>query len=240
MLPTVSIIVPIYNGDSFLNNCIESVLCQTFSNWELLLIDDGSEDHSASICEEYAAKDERIKVFHKENGGVSSARCYGVNHARGEWITFLDADDELLLDALYDLVDNASDRYDLVVGFGEPPVAQLDEYDICTYRHRLLCGLMPVSPWAKLYRRNVLTSWCFDIPREIKLGEDMLMNIRFSFCANNRVKVLPDNKIVYFYRFNMFQTTQRFCLSFEEEDLFVEYLERSIPESLKGLYRDSL
>ena len=89
----ISIIVPVYHTAKYLHRCIESVLAQTFTDWEMLLIDDGSTDDSAIICDEYAAKDERIRVFHKENGGVSSARNLGLDHAQGEWITFIDADD---------------------------------------------------------------------------------------------------------------------------------------------------
>ena len=93
MNPTISIIVPVYNTEQYLNRCIDSILSQSFTNFELLLIDDGSTDKSGDICDEYARKDERIKVFHKKNGGVSSARNMGLDFARGEWITFVDSDD---------------------------------------------------------------------------------------------------------------------------------------------------
>lgn len=91
--PEISIIVPVYNVEEFLCKCIDSILAQTFTDWELLLIDDGSKDSSGNICDEYAAKDERIRVFHKENGGVSTARNLGLDHARGKWVTFVDSDD---------------------------------------------------------------------------------------------------------------------------------------------------
>lgn len=91
--PIISVIVPVYNTENYLHRCIDSILAQTFTNFELLLIDDGSKDASGTICDEYAAKDKRVRVFHKENGGVSSARNLGLDHARGEWITFCDADD---------------------------------------------------------------------------------------------------------------------------------------------------
>lgn len=84
----VSCIIPVYNTAKYLHRCIDSVLSQTFTDWEMLLIDDGSTDTSGFICDEYAAKDKRIRVFHKENGGISSARNVGLNHAQGEWILF--------------------------------------------------------------------------------------------------------------------------------------------------------
>ncbi len=93
MKPFFSIIVPVYNVEQYLNDCVESVVNQSFSDWELLLVDDGSNDRSSSICDEYAEKDERIRVFHKENGGASSARNVGISAAIGEYYLFLDSDD---------------------------------------------------------------------------------------------------------------------------------------------------
>lgn len=87
--PLISIIVPVYNSENTINRCVDSILQQTFTGWELLLIDDGSKDSSGDICDEYARNDFRIKVFHKENGGVSSARNYGIKLAKGEWIILL-------------------------------------------------------------------------------------------------------------------------------------------------------
>ena len=93
--PKISIIVPVYNVEQYLPRCIDSILNQSFADFELLLIDDGSKDKSGTICDEYAAKDSRIRVYHKENGGVSSARNIGLEKARGEWLAFIDGDDEI-------------------------------------------------------------------------------------------------------------------------------------------------
>ena len=93
-MPSISIIVPVYQAEKYLSKCIESVLRQTFSDWELLLIDDGCRDSSPEICDRYAAKDDRIRVFHKKkNAGVSEARNWGMREAKGEYIAFLDSDD---------------------------------------------------------------------------------------------------------------------------------------------------
>lgn len=99
--PKISVIVPVYNVEKYLRRCIDSILAQTFADFELLLIDDGSKDSSGAICDEYAEKDNRILVFHKENGGVSSARNVGLDNAKGEWITFVDADDYVSKEWLY-------------------------------------------------------------------------------------------------------------------------------------------
>jgi len=91
--PKVSVIVPVYKVEKYLPECIGSILAQTFTDFELILADDGSPDNSGKICDDYAARDFRIRVFHKENGGVSSARNLGIDNARGEWIAFVDSDD---------------------------------------------------------------------------------------------------------------------------------------------------
>lgn len=91
--PLISVIVPVFNAQNWLKECVSSVLCQTFCDWELILIDDGSTDSSGNLCEEYASSDNRIRVFHKSNEGVSSARNYGLEKALGEWVIFLDSDD---------------------------------------------------------------------------------------------------------------------------------------------------
>mgnify|MGYP005954555097 CR=1 FL=1 len=99
-MPELSVIVPVYRAEAFLRKCTESILSQTFSNLELLLIDDGSPDNSGKLCEEIAQKDPRVRVFHKENGGVSSARNLGMAQAQGTYLAFADADDWLPPDAL--------------------------------------------------------------------------------------------------------------------------------------------
>ncbi len=91
--PTISVIVPVYNAESTLQRCVDSILAQTFEDFELILINDGSKDQSGDICDEYAAKDSRVKVIHKPNGGVSSARNAGLRIAHGEYIAFIDSDD---------------------------------------------------------------------------------------------------------------------------------------------------
>jgi len=89
----ISIVVPVYKVEQYLSQCIESIIGQKFTDWELLLVDDGSPDKSGTICDKYVEKDKRIHVIHKENGGVSSARNLGIKEAKGEWIIFVDADD---------------------------------------------------------------------------------------------------------------------------------------------------
>ena len=91
--PLISVIVPVYNVEQYLKTCVDSVLNQSYKNWELILVDDGSPDNCPQICDIYVAKDDRVKVIHKENGGASSARNAALDIATGEYITFLDSDD---------------------------------------------------------------------------------------------------------------------------------------------------
>lgn len=106
----ISVIVPVYNTEKYLNRCIDSILVQTFTDFELLLIDDGSTDSSGKICDEYALKDKRVKVFHTENGGVSRARNLGIENAQGEYISFIDSDDYIRPEMYEKLVCEA-DKY---------------------------------------------------------------------------------------------------------------------------------
>lgn len=102
--PIISVIVPVYNVEEYLSRCIDSILAQTFTDFELLLINDGSTDNSGRICDEYIKNDSRIKVFHTKNFGVSSARNKGIENAIGKYISFVDSDDEVFntyLETLY-------------------------------------------------------------------------------------------------------------------------------------------
>ena len=91
----VSVIVPIYKVEEYLRECVDSIINQTYKNLEIILVDDGSPDKCGEICDEYARNDSRITVYHKENGGLSDARNYGIDRCNGEYITFVDSDDVL-------------------------------------------------------------------------------------------------------------------------------------------------
>ena len=102
----VSVITPVYNTEKYLDECIGSILSQSMTDFELLLIDDGSTDGSGAICDRYAEKDKRIRVFHIPNGGVSAARNLGLDNARGEFVVFVDSDDRVTPDHLQQLADS--------------------------------------------------------------------------------------------------------------------------------------
>ena len=106
----ISIVVPVYNAEKELQRCVDSIFRQSFSNWELLLIDDGSRDSSSALCDRLGAQDTRVRVWHKENGGVSSARNLGICKAEGEYLFFTDSDDTLFPDTLATLYQKAPAR----------------------------------------------------------------------------------------------------------------------------------
>lgn len=113
--PLISVIVPVYNVESFLKRCIDSLLSQTYKNYEVLLIDDGSSDNSGNICDKYVEKDYRFQVFHKVNEGVSSARNLGLDKARGEWVCFVDSDDWVEECYLENFIEQLDESVDLVL-----------------------------------------------------------------------------------------------------------------------------
>lgn len=110
----ISIIVPIYNAEKYLHRCIDSILEQTFSDFELLLIDDGSTDQSGVICNKYALKDKRVRVVHQENGGEMAARAAGVRISSGKYLYFVDADDEIMPDTLTSMFSYMKEDVDIV------------------------------------------------------------------------------------------------------------------------------
>lgn len=113
--PKISVIVPVYDAEKYLHRCVDSILAQTFKDFELLLIDDGSKDRSGEICDEYARKDERVRVWHKENGGISATREFGLQQAKGIYIQFVDSDDWIAENMLQIMFEEAErKKYDIV------------------------------------------------------------------------------------------------------------------------------
>lgn len=187
-VPKISIIVPVYRTEKYLCRCIESILNQTFTDFEVLLIDDGSPDNSGRICDEYAEKDERIRVIHKKNGGVNSARKKGICLAKGEYIALIDSDDSLPPPSLSSLYYKAK-SLDLDIALGssndiyngtERNNANLAEgiFDKAEYIKLLLVGKCIIGPACKIIRRSCIDmDIAFSLPKNIFLNEDLFMNI---------------------------------------------------------------
>lgn len=201
----VSVVLPIYNVEKYLNRCISSVVAQTYSNLEIILVDDNSTDSSPAICDEWAKRDSRIVVIHKENAGAGMARNTGIEHAHGEYICFFDSDDFVESDAVESCVKAAQENNAELVVFGHddmtpemrvlathipnPPKKFFSGEEI---KNRLLpmsiyADLktgeewgMPMSPWNKLYSMEVIrkSGWRFVSEREI-LSEDFYSLTQF-------------------------------------------------------------
>ena len=188
----ISVIVPIYNAEKYLHRCIDSILTQTFTYFELLLIDDGSTDSSGAICDEYAEKDSRICVFHKENGGASSARNLGLGIAKGEWITLVDSDDTLQQNALDLLYKSSDSSVDAVIANAKHSEIILGEEWI-----RLLLDCKTrCELWGGLYKRKLLLDKTIEIPSSIVIGEDFLTNLQYAKKCK-KIRLIEDS--VYNY-----------------------------------------
>ena len=199
-MPAVSVVIPVYNSAKYLRECLDSVVSQTFDDWEIVAVDDGSSDESPAILDEYAAKDSRIRVIHKANAGVSAARNDGLDTAKGEYIVFVDSDDLLLasaLDILYKKI--SSENADVVFGdhlsfsssnaqerryvFFDRPFAVSDRDIIVRLQQTVLyrgfspyysaqSGYLFATPWAKMFRRQLLEERRIRFPLSISLFED--------------------------------------------------------------------
>ena len=214
MLETISIIIPIYNVESYLRKCLDSIIEQSFPYFELLLINDGSTDASAQICQEYVEKDDRIRYFEKENSGVSSARNFGIKHSRGKYITFIDSDDWVdsdYLEVLYTTL--LEEGADIAVS----TYKKFNIKDNCFYFHifqrgydkktftgqELIDNLQALSSfdhsysstWGKLVKSVRVETIRFN--EETTLGEDMEFWYKLYLISDKIVYVNKDN---YIYR----------------------------------------
>lgn len=179
--PKISIIVPIYKAEDYLHRCVDSLLAQTFQDFEILLIDDGSPDKSGEICDIYALKDSRVRVFHKENGGVSSARQLGIDNASGEYTIHADPDDWVeptMLEELYatskkedaDMVicDYYEDYTDKSIYIKQEP-SSLDSDIVLKELFKKLYG----SCWNKLIKRSCYNKYNVSFPLDLTCNEDL-------------------------------------------------------------------
>lgn len=207
MNPLISLIIPVYNVEKYLNKCMESVLAQTYDNFEVLLVDDGSTDSSGKMCDEYAKRDARIFVFHKENGGLSDARNYGVERASADWVSFIDSDDwvtEDYLEYLWYLMDKYSadtsvgqfvrvnEKYK---GTKEDKVKSTDRCLETENALKQLClGGISTVACGKLYKKNIVIRDQF--PKGA-LYEDIATTYKYIGAS---VLTAVGFRTVYFYR----------------------------------------
>lgn len=210
MSPKVSIIIPVYKTEQYLRECLESVLVQTYTDWECLLIDDGSPDDCGAICDEYVSRDSRFRVFHKENGGVSSARNVGLDNCVGEYVTFVDSDDTIAPDYLEAVNDFEGDL--MILGYdcidGGLTENLVDGAYLGQSYNELMAeylNLVPMrTPWAKIFCHRLIGDIRFDT--SIQLGEDTLFCLNYySRCSS--VMVLTQ----YRYNYRSFPYLKEYC-----------------------------
>lgn len=192
--PKVSIIVPVYNSSAYLTDCLDSILQQNYLDYELLLVDDGSADSSGAICDEYARKDSRIRVFHKINGGVSSARNLGIENSLGEWLYFVDSDDLLMNGCLKTLVERIDENVDCVAagyaivnecGINENQDGQTIQNKIIKPDIFLLDVFQNVGPryqgylWCKLFSKRIVSRFNISFNSSIFFNEDRFFIVEY-------------------------------------------------------------
>ena len=179
----IAVIIPVYKVEKYIAECIESILAQTYTNFRLILIDDGTPDNAGKICDEYAKKYSRITVIHQENAGATRARARGVEEAKScEYILFVDGDDTIKNDTLETLyTESTINDADIVISHIRPFTnIGKDSISIEKYRYYLLTELdISPGPVCKLFKKHLFDNFTFDIPREITIAEDVLMNLRF-------------------------------------------------------------
>lgn len=260
----LSVIVPVYNAEKYLHRCIDSILNQAFDDFELLLIDDGSNDSSGAICEKYAEFDERVRVIHKNNNGVSEARNTGIDNAVGEYIIFVDSDDEISK-GFFDDVAIKAENVDLYICGAREIQKEFGKITNQTEHRLKIEGMTTVkwlfsnvgasipvclvrTPWAKAYRTQIIKKNNVRFDKNFSLGEDILFNL--SYCEHIE-KVYVDINVYYMYykenqqslasRYtpNIYENTKKIYDKFRETVHRI-VLEESGHENFENLYLSSM
>ena len=201
--PKISVIVPVYNADKYLRRCIDSIILQNFTDFELLLINDGSKDKSGKICDEYAEKDSRVRVFHKENGGVSSARNLGLDNARGEFVCFCDSDD-YANDGWLNTFMTANQKSDIIIsGFYE--VRQETTTKNVPKRLNFKSAILDQDNsntlgflWCKCFKRRIIEKYNIRFNEEYKVWEDLDFILSYATHCNS---ISISSNCNYYYNF---------------------------------------
>lgn len=235
MIP-ISVIVPIYNMEKQMRKCLDSILAQTFQNYECLLIDDGSKDGSLAICDEYAAKDSRFKAFHKPNGGLSDARNYGLAHAQGEYTIFFDPDDWVDEDCLKDMYAKAQETdADIVMCdlyYNDPYRQSYCKQEPTSLNHNdvlkdLITDKLQGFTVTKLIKRSLYLQYDLQYPKGMYGCED-----QYTMCAllKNEIKIayLPNAYYHYMHYGNETQSRRYDEKTYQQDvrirDMFVALL----------------
>ena len=192
MSSTISVIIPVYNVEPYIRQCLDSIINQTYRDLEIILIDDGSPDNCGAICDEYAEKDERVTVFHKQNGGVNSARNLGIQKATGEWLAFVDSDDWCELDYYEKFINGIGNTCPDIIQAGGFIFEYPDAKCKCVYNfmkdylvtdrkdiENLMMDITRIGmPWDKLYRKSFICENNLLFDTSCKSFDDHLFNFQ--------------------------------------------------------------
>lgn len=224
----ISIIIPVYNAEKYINECVASVINQNYSDFECILVDDGSTDGSAELCYKWAKRDKRIKIIHQNNSGVSIARNKGIEHATGEYIVFIDSDDYVNISYLSDMICETNDNIDLVIS-GYRPFPQIKDNNITFLYQSNIIELtekhihhfveinkksLLYGPCAKLYKSSIIKNNHIIFDPNLSLGEDLHFNYAYlKYCkflytvskANYNYRVNISNSLSKKIRENLFE-----------------------------------
>lgn len=198
----VSIIIPVYNGEKYLNRCIESAINQTVEDIEIVLINDGSTDASRKICDYYAKQNKHIKVIHQENQGVTAARRAGIENSESEFIYFLDADDSIENNTIETILSFVNPDVDIVVFESNSDI----EYTMEQYGVDLF-SFNNWNIWGKLFRKSLFDEYVLSVPKYFSIGEDFLMQLRI--LKNIQGKILLKKIHKYNYNINNSESVQK-------------------------------
>lgn len=240
----VSIIVPIYNSEKYLQVCIDSILTQTYKNFELILIDDGSLDNSGIICDEYAQKENRIKVIHQQNAGVSAARNAGIDIATGDWILFIDSDDYIETEYISSLIKTSKPNTLIIQGYKAVSSNHFISEKILKemqYDRRNIAELFANPqfyeyghPFGKLYNSHIIKQNHIRFNKRLSYAEDLIFLLNYILHIDC---VSYINGAYYNYIINSNSLSQRIN-SFENEYLlFNEFLQLNISIAKKYNFR---
>lgn len=211
-MSAVSIIVPVYNAEQYIENCINSILAQNFKDFELILVDDGSTDLSGEICDRFALNDKRVRVLHLSNAGVSSARNAGIEHSAGDFIMFCDSDDYVSpdwMEKLYNRAINAPDclalggytihdlrgktgRHELIT-YDKESCNKADFFEVCL---KLLFYVV----WNKIFNAEIIKKNNLRFNSDISLGEDLLFCLDYLRLSGDKIYITPDCGYQYVLR----------------------------------------
>lgn len=231
----LSVVIPAYNAEQTLKSCIDSILCQNSDFlYEIVIVNDGSKDETATILNDYASKFTNIKVIYQQNSGVTSARKKGIEISSGEWITFVDADDNLPPKTFAKYANACRQDYDIIVGEideqRKPHIVTNEEY-----RYGMIKSTINPSPCAKVFRKHLFDNHVFNIPREIRYGEDLLMNVRLAFKTAKPIYFLGE--IVYIVNRYSSSASHTFIKTPDYEEKYSNLLLNSIPEPFRSNHR---